>query len=57
MLLAGDKGNKWIRHTAALRARPGHAPSKTFTLPDHIDKGLSELQSGEVIADFFKPRI
>ena len=51
--LAGDKSNKWIRHTAALLARPGDAPSKSFTLPDHDERGLSALQSSEEIADFF----
>ena len=51
--LAGEKGNKWIRQTAALLARPGDAPSKTFALPDHVERGLTELQSAEEIADFF----
>ena len=50
---AGEKGNKWIRQTAALLARPGDAPSKSFALPDHVERGLSELQSAEEIADFF----
>ena len=50
---AGEKGNKWIRQTAALLARPGDAPSKSFVLPDHVERGLSELQSAEEIADFF----
>ena len=51
--LAGEKGCKWIRHTASLQARPGAAPQKSFTLPDHLDSGLSALQSAEKIADFF----
>ena len=51
--LAGGKSNKWIRHTAALLARPGDIPSKSFTLPDHVERGLSVLQSSEEIADFF----
>ena len=51
--LAGDKGNKWIRHTASLLARPGDTLSKSFTLPDHLERGLSALQSAEEIADFF----
>ena len=51
--LAGEKGYKWIRHTASLLARPGDAPLKSFTLPDHLDDGLTALQSAEKIADFF----
>ena len=34
-------------------ARPGDAPLKSFTLPDHLDDGLTALQSAEKIADFF----
>ena len=51
--LAGEKGNKWIRHVASLFAKPGDAPSKSFDLPDHVDRGLSELKSADEIADFF----
>ena len=50
---AGEKGNKWIRQAAALFARPGDSPSKSFDLPEHVERGLSELESAEVIADFF----
>ena len=51
--LAGEKGNKWIRHVASLFARPGDAPSKSFDLPDHVERGLSELECADEIADFF----
>ena len=50
---AGNKGSGWIRHTAALQERPGEAPTKSFSLPDHVDCGLTALQSAEEIADFF----
>ena len=51
--LAGEKGNKWIRRTAALLARPGDSTKNPFDLPDHVERGLSELESAEEIADFF----
>ena len=51
--LAGEKGNKWVRQAASLFARPGDSPSKSFDLPDHVERGLSELESAEEIADFF----
>ena len=51
--LAGEKGNKWIRSTAALLARPGDSPRNTFDLPEHVERGLSELESAEEIANFF----
>ena len=53
MELAGEKGNKWIRHTSSLCARPGDVSSKSFILPDHLERGLTELESAEEIADFF----
>ena len=52
-MLAGEKGNKWIRTTAALLARPGDSPKNQFDLPEHVERGLSELESAEEIADFF----
>ena len=51
--LAGEKGNKWIRHTAALLARPGDSSKNHFDLPDHLERGLTDLESAEEIADFF----
>ena len=50
---AGEKGNKWIRRTAALLARPGDSLKNNFDLPEHVERGFSELESAEVIADFF----
>ena len=51
--LAGDNSNKWIRTTAALLARPGDSPKNQYDLPDHVERGLTELESAEEIADFF----
>ena len=42
--LAGEKGNKWIRSTAALLARPGDSSSSNpFDLPDHVERGSLNL--------------
>ena len=51
--LAGNKGNKWVRYMSGLLSRPGEAPKSNFDLPDHVNKGLSELECAEDIADFF----
>ena len=51
--IAGEKGNKWIRQAASLFARPGDSHSKSFDLPQHVERGLSEIESADVIADFF----
>ena len=51
--LAGEKTNKWIKKTSSMLARPGNTANNTFVLPEHVEKGLSELESAEEIADFF----
>ena len=34
----GKKGNKWIRRTAALLARPGDSLKNNFDLPEHVER-------------------
>jgi len=41
-----------IRRTAALLARPVDSLKNNFDLPEHVEGGLSELESVEVIAYF-----
>ena len=38
---------------ASLYARPGESKKNNFVLPDHVERGLSDLESSEEIADFF----
>ena len=50
---AGEKTNKWIQKTSSILARPRNSTNNTFELPEHVERGLSELESAEEIADFF----
>ena len=48
-------GNRTSVYSALrkLGARPGEEAPNTFTLPSHVDRGLSARESAEIIADHF----
>ena len=51
--LASTPRNNWLKHVKSIAARPGDCSSTTFSLPEHVDKNLSALESSDKICKFF----
>ena len=51
--LATTANNSWLRHVKKIAARPGDMTSSTFSLPQHVEDGLSAAESSNRICDFF----
>ena len=51
--LVASKNNSWLKHVKRLTARPGDQSSSSFHLPQHIEDGLSALESSNRICEFF----
>ena len=51
--LVASKNTSWLKHVKRLTARPGDQSSSTFTLPQHVEDGLTALESSNQICEFF----
>ena len=51
--LASSSNNSWLRHVKQSACRPGDQPTKTFTLPQHVEDNLSAMESANKICEFF----
>ena len=51
--LVSSSNNSWLKHVKSLASRPGDKPSKSFTLPQHIEDNLTALESANRICEFF----
>ena len=47
------KNNSWLKHVKNITAKPGENNQATFTLPKHIEEGLSALESSDKICEYF----
>ena len=47
------KNNSWLKHIKNITAKPGDNPQTTFTLPKHVEDGLSALESSNKICEYF----
>ena len=51
--LTTSANKNWLKHVKRIAARPGDLTSNTFTLPQHVEDGLSALESSNKICEFF----